>query len=154
MPKRNGGQEALPDQEPTGPCAHRWKSHRIYSKLRDVQVCPTLCDPRDYTVHGILQTRTLEWVAFSSCRGSSQPRDGTQASHIAGGFGGFFTSWATREKGLRCGMVSFYRLMNGWIILFQARGGDFQGLDHRAPFGLLGWLQTGGCVIPYANTLQ
>ena len=106
------------------------------------------------TVHGILQTRILEWVAFPSCRGSSQPRDGTQASRIAGGFGGFFTSWATREKGLRCGMLSFYRLMNGWIILFQARGVDFQGLDHRAPFGLLGWLQTGGCVIPYANTLQ
>ena len=36
----------------------------------------------------------LEWVAFPFSRGSSQPRDGTQVSHIAGGF---FTSWATRE---------------------------------------------------------
>ena len=26
--------------------------------------CPTLCDPVDYTVHGILQARILEWVAF------------------------------------------------------------------------------------------
>ena len=36
----------------------------------------------------------LEWVAIPFSRGSSQPRDQTQASHIAGGF---FTSWATRE---------------------------------------------------------
>jgi len=43
----------------------------------------------DYTVHGILQARILEWVAFPFSRGSSQPRDGTQVSHIAGGF---FTS--------------------------------------------------------------
>ena len=42
---------------------------------------------------GILQVRMLKWVAFPFSRGSSQPRDQTQASHIAGGF---FTSWATR----------------------------------------------------------
>ena len=53
-----------------------------------------LCDPVDYTVHGILQARILEWVAFPFSRGSSQPRAQTQVSHIAGGF---FTSWATRE---------------------------------------------------------
>ena len=35
-----------------------------------------------YTVHGILQARTLEWVAFPFSRGSSQPRDWTQISHI------------------------------------------------------------------------
>ena len=46
----------------------------------------TLCDPMDYTVHGILQVRILEWVAFPFSRGSSQPRDRTQVSHIAGGF--------------------------------------------------------------------
>ena len=48
----------------------------------------------DYTVHGILQARILEWVTFPFYWGSSQPRDWTQVSHIAGGF---FTSWATRE---------------------------------------------------------
>ena len=48
----------------------------------------------DYTVHGILQARVLEWVAFPFSRESSQPRDWTQVSHIAGRF---FTSWATRE---------------------------------------------------------
>ena len=48
----------------------------------------------DYTVRGILQARILEWVAFPFSWGSSQPRERTQVSHIAGGF---FTSWATRE---------------------------------------------------------
>ena len=48
----------------------------------------------DYIVHGILQARILEWVAFPSSRGSSQPRDETQVSYIAGRF---FTSWATGE---------------------------------------------------------
>ena len=43
---------------------------------------------------GILQARILEWVAIPSSRGSSQPRDRTQVSHIAGGF---FTIWATSE---------------------------------------------------------
>ena len=53
------------------------------------QSCPTLCDPMDYTVHGILEARILEWVAFPFSRGSSQSRDQTQVSHIVGGF---FTS--------------------------------------------------------------
>ena len=57
-------------------------------------VMSTLCDSMDYTVYGTLQARILEWVAFPFSRGSSQPRDRTQVSHIAGGF---FTSWATRE---------------------------------------------------------
>ena len=48
----------------------------------------------DYVVYGSLQARILEWVAFPFSRGSSQPRDWTQVSHIAGGF---FTSWVTRE---------------------------------------------------------
>jgi len=45
-------------------------------------------------VHGILQARMLEWLDFPFSRGSSQVRDGTQASHI---LGGFFTNWAIRE---------------------------------------------------------
>ena len=61
--------------------------------------CPTLCDPKDCSppgssVHRILQAWILEWVAMSSPRGSSQPRDQTQVSHIAGRF---FTVWATSE---------------------------------------------------------
>ena len=54
----------------------------------------TLCDPMDYTVHGILQARILECVAIPFSKGSSQPRDQTQVSLIAGRF---FTSWATKE---------------------------------------------------------
>ena len=50
--------------------------------------------PMDYTVHGVLQARILEWVAFPFCRGSSQPSDQTQVSCIAGGF---CPSWGTRE---------------------------------------------------------
>ena len=45
------------------------------SEVKVTQLCPTLCDAMDYTVHGILQARTLEWVAFYFSRGSSQPRD-------------------------------------------------------------------------------
>ena len=56
------------------------------SEVKVTQSCPTLCDPMDYTVQGILQARILEWVAFPFSRGSSQPRDQTQVSHIAGGF--------------------------------------------------------------------
>ena len=51
-------------------------------KLNVAQSCPTLCDPMDYTVNGILQARILEWVAFPFSRGSSQPRSAAvQAIH-------------------------------------------------------------------------
>ena len=63
-------------------------------KVKVIQSCLTLCDPMDYIVHGILLARILEWIAFPFSRGSSQPRDPAQVSHIAGGF---FTSKATRE---------------------------------------------------------
>ena len=69
----------------------------------------------DYTVHGILQARIMEWVAFPISRGSSQPRDHAQASRIAGGI---FTSWATREAkpamiflALRAGVPNLQDLM-------------------------------------------
>ena len=55
-------------------------------KVKVSQLCLTLCDPMDCTVHGLLQARILEWVAFPFSRGSSQPRDGTQFSCTAGGF--------------------------------------------------------------------
>ena len=55
-------------------------------RVKVAQSCPTFCDPMDYTVHGIIQARLLEWVAIPSSRGSSQPRDWTQVSCIAGGF--------------------------------------------------------------------
>ena len=62
------------------------------SEVKVTQLCLTVCNPMDYKVHGILQARILEWVAFPFPRGSSQSRDQSQVSHIAGGC---FTSWAT-----------------------------------------------------------
>ena len=61
-----------------------------------------LCDPKDCgppgsSVHGILQARTLEWLAMPSCRGSSQPRDRTRISHVSSLAGWFFSPGATRE---------------------------------------------------------
>ena len=58
-----------------------------------LESCPTLCDPMDssppsFSVHGILQAGILKWVAISSSRGSSQPRDQTHGSCI----GRFLTS--------------------------------------------------------------
>ena len=52
--------------------------------VKVAQSCLTLCDPMNCTVQGILQTRILEWVAFSFSRGFSQPRDRIQVSCIAG----------------------------------------------------------------------
>ena len=50
--------------------------HKLgYVKVKVTQLCPTLLDPTDYTVHEILQARILEWVALPFSRGSFQPRD-------------------------------------------------------------------------------
>ena len=64
-----------------------------------IQSCLTLCDsmdcsPSSSSVHGILQERLREWVAIHFSRGSSQPRDWTWVSCIAGRL---LTGWATRE---------------------------------------------------------
>ena len=75
----------------------RLKSFGIHSdkvvlpivKVKVTHSCPTLGNPMDYTVHGILQARLLGQVAIPFSRGSSQPRDRTHVSHIAGRF---FTS--------------------------------------------------------------
>ena len=58
-------------------------------KLKIAQSCLNLCNPVDYMVHEILQPRILDWVAIPFSRKSSQPKDRTQVSCIAGGF---FTS--------------------------------------------------------------
>ena len=52
--------------------------------MKVAQLGLTLCNPMDYTVHGILQARILEWVAFPFSRVSYQPRNQTQVSCIAG----------------------------------------------------------------------
>ena len=70
-------------------CSHEITRHLLLGrkvKVKVTQSYPTLCYPMDYTVHGILQARILEWVAFPFSRGSSQPRDQTQVSCISGRF--------------------------------------------------------------------
>ena len=55
-------------------------------KVQVAQSCLTLQDPMDYIVHGILQPRIPEWVAYPFSSGSSQPRNQTEVSYIAGRF--------------------------------------------------------------------
>ena len=75
------------------------------------QLCLTFCNPMycsspGSSVHGILQARILEWIAICFSRRSSQPRDQTQVSCIAGRF---FTDWVTREG--QCGTVMVLPLL-------------------------------------------
>ena len=92
---------------------HRGNANSFYTKIKPTtaderkkvlvcQLCPTLCNPVDCSpsgssINGISQARILEWVAISFSGGSSQPRDPTWVSCIAGGF---FTIWVTREVSL------------------------------------------------------
>ena len=79
------------------------------------QSCPTLCDPMNCSlpgssIHGVFQARVLEWVAISSSRGSSQPRDWTRVSRIAGRH---FTIWATTEA------PSLWKILNKYFRLMK-----------------------------------
>ena len=67
-----------------------WRVH-LCIHAKSLQSCLILCNPVDcsppgFSVHGIFQARILKWVAISYYRGSSQPRDQTSVSCIAGGF--------------------------------------------------------------------
>ena len=73
------------------------QSIKIVSEV--AQLYPTLwgpmdCSPPGSSIHGIFQARVLEWVAISSSRGSSWPRDGSQISRTTDRCS---TIWATRE---------------------------------------------------------
>ena len=75
------------------------------SESEIAQSCPALCDPMDCglpdsSIHGIFQATVLEWVTISFSRGSSQPRDRTQVSRIAGRR---FTLWANGQIFLKAG---------------------------------------------------
>ena len=80
-----------------GEWSRTWESEKKM-KVLVPQLCPTLCNPMDFSlpgssVLGILHERILEWVAISFSMESSRPRDWIQVSHIAGRF---FTIWATK----------------------------------------------------------
>ena len=90
------------------------------SKSEVTQLCPTLCDPVDgsppgSSIHGIHQARILEWVGISFFRGSSQPRDWTQVSHIAGRY---FTLWDTRAMVGEWKPELFSRFATGLLFKF------------------------------------
>ena len=73
-----------------------WSVMCLWSEAKWSESCSVVSDslwPMDCIVHGILQARILVQVAFPFSRGSSQPRDRTQVSRIAGRF---YTRWATR----------------------------------------------------------
>ena len=85
--------------------------------MLSLSVMSTLCDPMNYSlpgssVHGLLQTKILEWVAIPFSRGSSRPKDWTWVSCITDRF---FTIWATRKS------FSCVRLfVTPWTIACQA----------------------------------
>ena len=68
---------------------HTHSRLQFYTKVKVAQSGPTFCDPMDYIVHGILQARILEWVAFPFLRGSNPGIKSRSPT--------FFTSCATRE---------------------------------------------------------
>ena len=61
---------------------------RLCMHTKSLQLCPTLCDPMDYSppgssVHGNSPGKNTEWVAMPSSRGSSSPRDRTHISYVS-----------------------------------------------------------------------
>ena len=71
-------------------------------RAKSLQLCLTLGDPMDCnlpgsSIHGLLQARTVEWVAVPSSRESSPPRDGTLIFCISRVCRWFFTTSATWE---------------------------------------------------------
>ena len=90
------------------------------SEVLVAQSCPTLCDPIECSlpgssVHGILQARILEWVAILFSRGSSQPRDWTHDSCIAGGF---FTVWAIYYLYLKTTQMAINSRVDKYIVAY------------------------------------
>ena len=81
--------------------------------------------------HGILQARILKWVAFTFSTGSSQPRDWTQVSWIAGEF---FTNWAIREA-QKSALVQFSSVTQSCLTLCDPMNHSTPGLPvhHQLP---------------------
>ena len=88
------GQEVGFDLGSKGKPWERYRDMCVHAQSRSTLCDPTGCSLPGSSDYGILQARILEWVAMPSSRGSSQPRDWTCVSWIAGGF---LTCWATWE---------------------------------------------------------
>ena len=122
-------------------------------KVKVAQSCPTLCDPMDCSppgssIHGILQARILEWVAGPFSRGSSQPRDWTQVSHIAGRF---FTIWATREALNMTSVVKYWNFVTVFVTSFYYPGPASPG-NHGSVSVTLGWFAFSRILCKWSHT--
>ena len=115
--------------------------------------CPALCDPKDCSlpgssVHGILQSRILEWVDLPSSRGSPQSRNQTYNSCVSCIADRFFTHWVTWEAPnfmfltilLICDFnknFSFWKMKSGGLSWGECYKGNKTGLETlmRTRFG-------------------
>ena len=104
------------------------------------QSCPTVCDPMDCSlpgssVHGIFQAIVLEWIAIYFPRGSSQPRDRTQVSHIVDRC---FTVRATATSNsspcIKMHCISLSRHASCWVVSYF----PIIAFSKRKHFSLLG----------------
>ena len=85
---------------------------------------PMDCSPPGSSVHGILQTRILDWIAIPFSRGSSGSRDWTLVSLIVGWF---FNNWATREAQMKVKVAQSCPTLwsgqnTGWVAVPFSRG--------------------------------
>ena len=105
------------------------------------QLCPNLCDPMDCSpggslIHGILQTRILQWVALSYTRGSYQPRDWTDVSCITSRF--FFLLLSHRGSPRQINRIKFKACVSE-VLGSQKSSFEF--------FGNIAW-KPGGTFLP------
>ena len=98
---------------------------RVITQSRPTLWVPMNCSPPGSSIHGLLQA-ILEWVAIPFSRSSSQPRDRTQVSCIAGGF---FTIQATRDAPYDRYLSHFHGFPCG----------SFIDLDSESRAGMFGW---------------
>ena len=122
------------------------KGRKFESESEVTQSCPTLCDPMDCSlpassVCGIFQARVLEWVAISFSRRSSQARDRTRVSCIAGRR---FTIWATREarESLNYVIISGDIIQYASLIIQQVKNPPAVQETQETQVWSLGWDDT------------
>ena len=119
-------------------CNHKSPLKWKVKESEVIQLCLTLCDSMacslvGSSVHGILQERILEWFAIAFSRGSSQPRDRTWVSHIAGRQFTLMAPKMAESQGLqadsraRKGMKTF---SSGVQHLFWPQFSSVQSLSH------------------------
>ena len=105
-------------------CRHIYMYKGMCVWAKSPELCPTLCDPMDYSLpdpsaHGILQARKLKWVDVPSSMGSSQSRDQAHVSYVSALAGKFFTTSTTWEASIMMKMSPGNR--DCWLDYYTAR---------------------------------